>query len=307
MQKFFSLILTGFFALASGGVAQDRQQPAAQSPGFIVVMRVTGEAYVFKQGETVRFPLKSGSIVSQGQMIATAPKASVMLAFSNGTTVTIGENSLLSIDEFVQKPFSEIFKMAEAVKEPSRSETRMNLIRGDVITNVKKLNTKEGSKFEIKTPVGLAGIRGTTFQIEYTTETVPAMTANSARNAGRNASFGLVLLEGVVELDAGAHARPVAVSQGRQLRLDNLRLDAGGAPVALGNRDFATSAPSPAVLASLHQRVQAMLAEASRLTMSQSGAGENADDGATDADNSAAPSPAPQNPAPRLSPTDGVR
>jgi hypothetical protein len=54
-------------------------------------------------------------------------------------------------------------------EEPTTSVTRLNLKNGEVVCNVKKLHTKGpgGSSFEVKTPVGAAGIRGTTFSVRF--------------------------------------------------------------------------------------------------------------------------------------------
>jgi len=332
---------------AGSSIAQQTQPPAsppaapAASPaapaannsqprGYIAVMRVTGEAYVFEAGDTLRFALRTGSLVSAGQQIATGPKANVMLAFSNGATVTIGENAIVAVDEFTQTPFSEMFKMAEATKEPSISKTRLNLVRGEVLANVKKLNSSEGSFFEVKTPIGVAGIRGTTFEISYfppsfkngptaTRDTAPANTNNGTP------TFELVMLEGTIAMHVTGKSRPIIVPEGKELVLTGDEADTD-TPI----EPSATPAPAQALLL---QQAQTMLAAASNITMPSSSAlsgmttampasmlapASKADSNNTQpaAGNAQpeiptatdAPFPAPdaQTPAPRLSPTDGA-
>ena len=321
------------------------------SSGYITVMRVTGEAYVFQTGDTLRFALRVGSLVSAGQQIVTGPKANVMLAFSNGATVTIGENAIVAVDEFTQTPFSEMFKMAEATKEPSISKTRLNLVRGEILSNVKKLNTAEGSSFEVKTPIGVAGIRGTTFSLSYFPPP-PKGDENAIQRAARPPAFGLVMLEGTIAMQVNGRSQPIIVPQGKELVLDDSGIDpdTGGMSTAIAN-SLAPAATPIATQAVLLQGAQTMMAAAGGITMPSSAAlsgmggvmpanmlapAPNADSNAKrpapDAsgrhpappadDNKSGgsqpvvpapagadnifPAPPAQNPAPRLSPTDGT-
>jgi hypothetical protein len=265
---------------------------------------------MFHTGDTLRFALRTGSLVSAGQQITTGPKASVMLAFSNGATVTIGENAIVAIDEFTQRPFSEMFKMAEAAKEPSTSTTRLNLVRGEVLSNVKKLNTDEGSTFEVKTPVGIAGIRGTTFAISYfppSSNTTPMTIAAPA--------FMLIMLEGAIEMSVNGKTRPIIVSEGKQLLLAGDDSDTDSlAP---------TTSPAAKQAQLLHQ-AQTMLTAAGAITIPSTTAfsglnnetpapapttdSTNTQPGTPDTPSETGlfPVPEAQPPAPRLSPTDGL-
>lgn len=325
MTKLFShllLLLTLAAAFAGTARPQQPQQTSRQeNVARITVIQITGEVYVSIVGETYRFALRTGSMITGGQMIATGPKASVMLAFSNGATVTIGESSLVSVDEFLQTPFSETFKMSEAAREPSTSQTRLDLVRGELISNVKKLNKDEGSTFEIKTPLGVAGIRGTTFQIAYVRNS-PKRADGSDSNT---ANFAIVMLEGTIELNVPSRARPIVLPRGKQLVLENIDIAATTGPT-LSEETEPADAPA-AAQALLMQRVQAMLNASASLTVpgtpgaparpsvraadaaapapeQSQGKGGQTQQAATAT--SVSPSPAPQVPAPRLSPTDGT-
>lgn len=333
--------LLGMTGVAAHAQQQPAPQAATQQPpqetkkenaGRIIVVQVTGEVYVFTVGETYRLALRSGSLLNSGQMIATGPKASVMLAFSNGATVTIGESSLVSLDEFAQTPFGDMFKMAEATQEPSSSQTRLDLVRGELIANVKKLNKEEGSTFEVKTPLGVAGIRGTTFQVSYIPDTLE--TKPNAKAGGTTASFAIVMLEGVVEMTVPNRRQPIVIPQGKQLVLENVDISDTSGDGLMAQDDESTT-PSDAPVTSqamLMQRVQTMLGAAAEISMPgtpgapaprprpQAAGGGNAADGAPDKANqqqeagedagesgdSLSPSPGPQIPAPRLSPVDGT-
>lgn len=325
MSKIFPrLFLCACLLLATCGIARAQQPAPAQASvkdatwenGRIVVVRVNGEAYVFKTGETLRFALRNGSLVTPGQMISTGPKASVMLAFSNGATVTIGEKSLISVDEFTQKPFGEMFKMSEASKEPSASTTRMNMVRGEVISNVKKLNKDEGSTFEIKTPVGIAGIRGTTFRIAF--EPDQGTDDLNPKPGAALAAFSLVMLEGSIEMRLPGKSKPILIPQGKQFVLTDIASDAEGNIIVAEAEHEAAESPASAQ-AALLQHAQAMLSAVSALAIPASGSDaeitlpatrdgagkQDSEKGGQNIEN-VSRSPRPQNPAPRLSPTDGA-
>jgi len=72
---------------------------------------------------------------------------------------------------------------------------------------VKKLNKAKGSNFNIKTPVGAAGIRGTTFRLVFT----PAADGQTS-NFTLSTAEGLVLFTG-----SAAGSAPVVVEQGKEV------------------------------------------------------------------------------------------
>ena len=82
------------------------------------------------------------------------------LVFENGSGVNISPSSQFSIDEFIQDPFNSEGLDYKAVEQsPSASVTKISVPEGEIFFNVAK--QKSGSNFEIGTPVGTAGIRGT--------------------------------------------------------------------------------------------------------------------------------------------------
>lgn len=84
------------------------------------------------------------------------------MVFSNGSTVNLSEKTKISVKQFLQEPFdSDPAEIADAKREPSMSQTRLSLDYGDMVGNIKKLRRGKGSLFEIETPAGIAGIRGT--------------------------------------------------------------------------------------------------------------------------------------------------
>ena len=84
----------------------------------------------------------------------------------NGSSVRIGADSRLAIEEFKMDPLAAPISNPSALKaEPSKSKTVLNLSYGEMVGDVKKLNSS--SSYSIKTPVGAAGIRGTIYRIVF--------------------------------------------------------------------------------------------------------------------------------------------
>ncbi|WP_334319603.1 FecR family protein [Termitidicoccus mucosus] len=297
--------------------------PSEKNDGAILVIRVTGVAYATGPGGAARTPLAKGARVVAGQTIITDKNASVMLVLSNGATLTIAGGSELAVEEFSQQPFAGTFRVTEISREPTASTTRLHLKRGEIISDVKKLNTEDGSSFSIKTPVGVAGIRGTAFRLGFreAREAQPLgprryghVAQSSASGAGakkRMMTFDLVMLEGEIETQVEGRAAPTSVPGEKQLRIDNIHFDSG-----TGGVDAASFASpmvrnaSAADLAALRQAVQDMLAAAASAIISHGG--EGGQDPGGDSAASAGPGMAPlpsapgaQVPPPRLSPTDG--
>ena len=203
--------------------AQTAPAPVATTKvlGRIIAVKVVGNVTV----TDVRDPMHPRKLVengevSEGQIVNTGDDARVLLVFSNGATVNLAAKSTLSIDEFLQDPFAQPVKVSELVDEPTTSSTKLNLIRGELMSNVKHLRREKGSIFSVQTPVGAAGIRGTIFQILY-------------RPAGTVASYALRMVEGKIGLDFGGRSRPVDVEKDQQVVLDSIALDAAGRIISL--------------------------------------------------------------------------
>jgi hypothetical protein len=154
----FGVVVIG---LALSAHAQQAQLP----PGQIKAVRIIGQVTVNRAADKSTGALQNNDALAQGDVITTAKDASVVLVFSNGSTVSVGQDSRLAIDEFLQDPFGQEIKVAALTEEPSRSRTKLNLTYGELVGNVKKL--KGESSFQVQTPVGAAGIRGTTFRLVY--------------------------------------------------------------------------------------------------------------------------------------------
>lgn len=227
-------------------------QQATKVVGRIIAVKVMGTVTV----TDTRDPMHPHKLIERGevtesQIINTGDDSRVTLVFSNGATVNLGPKSRLFIEEFLQDPFTQAVKVSELVDEPTTSSTKLNLMRGELISNVKHLRREKGSTFTVETPVGAAGIRGTTFQVVY-------------RATGNTASYALRMVEGKIAQDFGGRARGVDVVKDQQVALDGVQLDATGRVVSLPTNIKVTDIPE-SVKASLAAAAQSLVDAASAI------------------------------------------
>lgn len=167
-------LFIGAFALAAV-VATASQALAESIPQTVTVIRVKGEARYSIDNRTWQ-PLKKGDVLKAGCVIQTAPKALVDIQLGDrdasvapigfnptsplyapeqqkANVVRIFENSALAVDKLI----------VEKTGNDEVSETQLDLRAGLIMGNVKKLSAV--SKYEVKIPNGVAGIRGTVYMI----------------------------------------------------------------------------------------------------------------------------------------------
>lgn len=121
--------------------------------GEAKVRQIKGSAkYSTEGGAWV--PLKLGTTLRAGSTIQTAPESIVDLDLGvNGPVVRITPATTMSLDRLTHS----------GTGMDSVIETKLNVQNGTIIGNVKKL--AKASKYEIKTPNGVAGIRGTDYVV----------------------------------------------------------------------------------------------------------------------------------------------
>jgi hypothetical protein len=182
---------------------------AQQVSGKITAARVVGAVTMTIKATNVTTTVANQQPISQGSTVSTGKGASVVLVFSNGATINLGTDSVLDIDQFTQEPFPPDFDFAKSTDEPSVSTTKIKLTHGELVGKVAHLKAGQGSTFTVSTPVGSAGIRGTTFRIVYRPD-----------GNGR-AFFSMTTLEGNVEvtLATGTVTPPIAVTDSKEVVL----------------------------------------------------------------------------------------
>jgi hypothetical protein len=201
--KLLSWILLCGVAVFFAASVQAQQGRVA---GRIVVAKVKGTVTAVEKTTNVRKELHDNDAITQNYVVTTALDSSVILVFSNGSTINLAQDSTLAIDEFLQDPFSSQYSMSTATEEPSTSSTKLTLTRGELVGNVKHLHKDAGSSFSVNTPVGAAGIRGTTFRIVFRPD-----------SSGK-AFFTLSTAEGVVILTGtNSTTQQVPVATGKEV------------------------------------------------------------------------------------------
>ena len=136
--------------------------------GNVLIAEIRGEVNFRSQnGSPVNAEdFKPGSLLPVGYQVLTGKNSSVLCLLSNGTLVTVRENSDMRVESFRQEPFvSNDLVMEKMDKEPSSSSVVLDLDMGSLVVKTKKLN--KGSRFDIESPLGTAGIRGTEFQMGF--------------------------------------------------------------------------------------------------------------------------------------------
>lgn len=178
---------------------------AALQNGKVQVGLVQGTATLFDPAAK-QSSLASGLVFEQGYRVETSAKSTAELILSNGSTLIVNPDSLVEVRTFRQV-ISEMIVAGEyqkLEKEPSPSVTEIVVTRGKVIGEVRKLNPQ--SSYTIKTPVGVARIRGTIYTVEY---------ASTGRGAGK---LVVGCVKGSVEATVyAANSGPVSVEPGKQI------------------------------------------------------------------------------------------
>jgi hypothetical protein len=162
------------------------------------VVRISGGVR-YKVGNTDWQQLKAGDVLRSGTVVQTAAKAHVDFVLGEGSAPTarptpsdtmsytpnaeqnivrMWENTLLSIDKLTSTQTG-----ADEV-----TETQLDLKAGHIFGMVKKMSA--GSKYEIKIPNGVAGIRGSTYDI--TAEGLISMLSGSCVVAHMGSNGGIV-------------------------------------------------------------------------------------------------------------------
>lgn len=149
--KNLSLYALFVFALSFGGSLSAELASAKVTKVVGTVTKVSSN------GD--KSPLTKGTILKEGDAVIARDLSSVELIFSNGSEVTVEENSSVKIETLKQEAFSSGQSYEQLKADPSKSQTLLGLDYGSLDFHVKKLQS--GSTFDIETPLGTAAIRGT--------------------------------------------------------------------------------------------------------------------------------------------------
>lgn len=127
---------------------------AAETRRVATIAEITGTAEV-KIGSGKWAPAKVGMSLTQGDTIRTKAKSMAILDLdgkARSAKVEIKENSLLTLAELAEN------------KAKDTQKTLLDLSLGKILIMVQKLR-QDNSKFEVRTPTSVVGVRGTTFSV----------------------------------------------------------------------------------------------------------------------------------------------
>jgi hypothetical protein len=155
-MKRIQTIVACALALALVGVAALRSAEMGRTEGKAVVRAVHGSVEYEFNGAWM--PLKPNKELDPGVKIRTGPDSYADLFVNGSSTVRIAEDTTMIIPE--------MFRVGPV--RGADTETTLDLQNGTVLGNVKKLSAN--SRYEIKTPHGVAGVRGTDFEVTVKTE-----------------------------------------------------------------------------------------------------------------------------------------
>ena len=177
------------FLLAGLGFAQ---APAPDlGKGAVIIVSTAGQVLIKDTDSGIPLPndeIKPGMTLYDGHSVITGNESEAVLLLSNGSLTTLASRTELQLKEFSQRNFKGSGKkLSELETEPSTSKTKLNLAYGDLVFNVKKLNP--GSTFEIESPIGIAGIRGTVGEKSIKKDPVTGETTGSVKMVSGSVKF----------------------------------------------------------------------------------------------------------------------
>lgn len=143
---------------------------ADSSPAIVVAIQVRGTVEVRRGAEGATEVVKEGGQLRAADVVTTAKSSSVVLVLENGSVVSLRENSQLKITTALQSAAASTAPAAKGAEAPEAgaSQTSFDLAFGEMLARVRKLNPS--STFEVQTPVSVAAVRGTVFEVAYRPE-----------------------------------------------------------------------------------------------------------------------------------------
>ncbi len=99
-------------------------------------------------------PVKVGDLLNEGDIIMTKEDSSVGIIFDDGTRLSLGAKSYITIERYIFDP------------QNSKFAFDLNMTRGKAIFESGKFGVVAPKKVKFKVPDGIIGIRGTKFYVD---------------------------------------------------------------------------------------------------------------------------------------------
>lgn len=166
--------------------------------GTVTVLELKGE------GSGKGSPLAPGLALFPEAAVTTGKDSSTVLWLANGSKLTVTPEAEVIVRVLkLAGPAVPPSPDGKSQREASPSVTEIEVIRGKVVGDVKKLAPE--SVYALKTPVGTVRIKGTVFAVEF------------RRRDDGTAVFNVGCARGLVQVEMPGGAAPLAVKPGQQL------------------------------------------------------------------------------------------
>jgi hypothetical protein len=233
------LVLSLIYSLPAISQDSDKVEDGSdKKEGITVIVNLAGKVELIESEGAKPKSAEKGARVPVGATFLVGPDSRLDLALSNGALFQIRENSKFTIGEFEQEAYEFVFTNGAAIRpreikdfgadeavlqtmdaseeawnklgsEPTTSKGKFVLSEGTMIGQAKKL--KPGSRMDIETPIGTAGIRGTVWML----------TVKPVQSTGGTSYQGkLDVAEGRVDFGKSDGSRTVQVQGGYSATVD---------------------------------------------------------------------------------------
>ena len=147
------------------------------SKGAALVLTLEGEVSVTNSSSVKGTSATLNQFLSPGDSLETGQASDALLLLTTGTTLSVGANTTFVLKAFSQDDFNEgKAKVGSLEEEASSSTVLIDLNVGELVVDVRKLKKK--SNFEISSPLGVAGIRGTSFRLSASADSTKLSVLN---------------------------------------------------------------------------------------------------------------------------------
>ncbi len=127
---------------------------AVSAPQFGLFMVVKGDIKIESQGRPAA-PVKVGSKIHPGDTVISGPDSRAKIVMADRNVINISPDTKMALEIY------------DSDQKSGTKNVQMNLLEGKVRNNVEQKYDGEKSKFLIKTPTAVAGVRGTQFLTSF--------------------------------------------------------------------------------------------------------------------------------------------
>ncbi len=143
--------------LITHGVAMAAERSAT-------VINFEGVVDVKKTGTTQWIPVEKGMALGSGDVVRTTIDSLVDLGLDDGGALRLDEETEMTIEALTSSKERARFMMFFD-RPVEAQKAKLKLAQGKVLASLKKLPSSQ-SMFQVETPTGVAGVRGTTWGVE---------------------------------------------------------------------------------------------------------------------------------------------